>query len=95
MRNHPALQRSVGTLKEEAAGGGSVKAGAVFSEGDVLSPKIGNVRVLAQPADDAAVVATLTKGDELVVVGAEKNGFINVQGSTATGWVKIALVSRR
>ncbi len=92
VRNDPSLQRSVGTLKQEAAAGGSTKAGAVFSEGDVLLPKIANVRLLAQPSDTAKVLATLGKGDELVVVGADKDGYINVQSASATGWVKIVLV---
>ena len=36
VRNDPSLQRNVGTLKQEAAAGGTTKAGAVFNEGDVL-----------------------------------------------------------
>jgi hypothetical protein len=63
-----SLQRRVGTLKQEAAAGGATRAGAVFSEGDVLMPKIADVRLLSQPTDTGKVVATLSKGDELVVV---------------------------
>jgi hypothetical protein len=95
VRNDPSLQRDVGTLKQEAAAGGSTKAGAVFNEGDVLMPKIANVRLLAQPSDEGKVLATLGRGDELVVIGAEKNGYINVQGSAASGWVKAILVQKR
>jgi len=95
VRNDPSLQRNVGTLKQEAAAGGAVKTGAGFHEGDVLMPKIGNVRVLAQPADDAKVLATLARGEELVVVGAEKDGFVNVQSATATGWIKVVLVQKK
>lgn len=94
VRDDPSLQRNVGTLKEEAAGGGTRKAGAVFNEGDVLGPKIGGVKMLAQPDDAAKVVATLARGDEMVVVGEEKNGFIQVQSSTASGWVKITLMQK-
>jgi hypothetical protein len=95
VRGDPSLQRSVGTLKQEAAAGGSTKAGAVFNEGDVLTPKIANVRLLAQPADSAKVLATLAKGEELVVVGAEKDGYVNVQSSAASGWIKTVLVEKR
>jgi SH3-like domain-containing protein len=66
----------------------------VFSEGDVLLPKIANVRLLAQPVDTAKVVATLGKNDELVVVGEEKNGYISVQTASASGWVRIVLVAK-
>jgi hypothetical protein len=95
VRNDSSLQRAVGTLKEEAAAGGKTKAGAVFSEGAVVAPKIGNVKMYAQPSDTAKVVATLAKGEELVVVGAEKDGYLNVQsGSGASGWVRIALIEK-
>ena len=94
VRNDPSLQRSVGTLKEEATAGGATKSSAVFNAVDVLVPKIANVRLLAQPSDTAKVVVTLSKADELVVIGAEQNGFINVQGATGSGWVKVVLVAR-
>src|SRR5690348_10549435 len=70
VRNDPSLQRKVGTLKQEAAAGGTTAAGAVFSEGDVLVPKIANVKLMAEPSDAAKTVATLGRGEELVVVGA-------------------------
>ena len=95
VRNDPSLQRNVGTLKQEAAAGGTTKAGAVFNEGDVVSPKIANVRLLSQASDSSKPLATLARGDELVVIGGEKDGFINVQGATASGWVKIVLVQKR
>ena len=95
VRNDPSLQRKVGTLKQEAAAGGATKAGAVFSEGDVLTPKIANVKLLAQPSDTAKPLATLARTDELVVIGESKDGFINVQGATASGWVKIVLMQKR
>lgn len=91
----PSLQRSVGSLKEEAAKGGATKAGAVYREGDVLVPKIGNVRMLAQPSETAKAVATLGRGEELVVIGSEQDGYVNVQSAAATGWVKIVLLTKR
>lgn len=92
VRNDESLQRDVGTLKQEA--GKKTVAGEVFNEGDVVVPKIANVKLLKSPADGAAAAATLTRGEELVVVGEEKNGFLNVQGGSATGWVKKVLVTR-
>jgi hypothetical protein len=95
VRNDPALIRNVGTLKQEAAAGGTTQAGAVFNEGDVLVPKIANVKLLAQPTDAGKVLATLARTDELVVIGAVKDGFVNVQSSNASGWIKVVLVSKR
>jgi hypothetical protein len=95
VRNDPSLKRSVGSLKQEAAAGGTRKAGAVFAEGDVLMPKIGNVKILSEASDTAKPLATLARTDELVVIGAEKDGFINVQSATTSGWVKIVLMQKR
>jgi hypothetical protein len=58
-------------------------------------PKIANVKLLAEPSDGAKPVATLGRGEELVVVGAVKDGFVNVQTATASGWVKMVLVQKR
>ena len=95
VRNDASLQRNVGTLKQEAAAGGTKKAGAVFNEGDVLSPKIANVRLMSDASDSSKALATLTRGEEIVVIGGEKDGFINVQAASASGWVKIVLVQKR
>jgi hypothetical protein len=95
VRNDPTLQRSVGTLAQEAAAGGTAKAGAVFNVGDVIVPKIANVRVLAQPSATGKVVATLTQADQLVVVGEIKDGYVNVQGASASGWVQVVLVQKQ
>jgi hypothetical protein len=95
VRNDATLQRSVGTLAQEAAAGGQRQAGAVFAEGDVIAPKIAGVKILAQPADTAKEIGTLGRADEMVVIGKEQNGFINVQGANGAGWVKIVLVSKR
>jgi curli biogenesis system outer membrane secretion channel CsgG len=94
VRGDESLQRNVGTLRQEAAAGGKTKAGAVFEEGDVLVPKIANVKLLASPSDTAKVLGTLARNDELVVIGKATDGFINVQGANASGWVKIVLVTR-
>jgi len=95
VHSDPSLQRNVGTLKQEAAAGGTTKAGAVFGEGDVLAPKIAGVKLLAQPSDAGKVLATLGRGDELVVIGTEKDGYINVQAASASGWVRVVLVQKR
>jgi hypothetical protein len=93
VRGDTSLQRNVGTLSEETAR--KVTGGAVFNEGDVVTPKIANVKLLASPADSAESLATLARSEELVVIGAEQNGYINVQSGAAAGWVRKVLLSRR
>jgi curli biogenesis system outer membrane secretion channel CsgG len=92
IRGNPSLQRDVGTLAEEA--GRKMKGGAVFEEGDTMLPKIANVKLHSQPNEGAGVVATLSKSDELIYMGEEKNGFLKVESSKGGGWVKKVLVAK-
>src|SRR5262249_15627694 len=92
VRNNPSLQREIGSLAKESAG--APKAGAVFNEGDVLRPKIGNVKLLAQPSDQATSGATLAKGEELIFMGKEQDGFVQVETTKGGGWVKKVLVGQ-
>ena len=92
VRNNPSLQRSVGALDKEA--GSVAKAGAVFNEGDVLRPKIANIRLLTQPSDEATTVATLARGEELIFMGKEKDGFVSVETGKGGGWVKKILIAK-
>jgi len=92
VRNQPSLQRDVGSLADEA--GKKTKSGAVFNEGDTIVPKIGNVKLFASPADSAKTVATLSKGDEMIFMGEEQNGFLKVESGSGSGWVKKVLVSK-
>ncbi len=88
----PSLQRNVETLHQEAAK--VTASGAVFNEGDVVVPKIANVKLYANADDSGKPSGTLGRGEQVVVIGAEQNGFIKVQGGAVTGWVKKVLVTR-
>jgi hypothetical protein len=92
VRSQPSLQRDVGSLADEA--GRKVKSGAVFNEGDTIVPKIANVKLFASPADGAKTIATLSKGDEMIFMGEEKDGFLKVESGSGSGWVKKVLVSK-
>jgi hypothetical protein len=94
VRGNPSLHRNVGTLAEEAAAGGQKKAGAVFNDGDVLRPKLATVRLLAKPSDEASVVTTLTKADEMIFLGKEEDGYLKVETGKGAGWVKKLLIAR-
>ena len=94
IRNDPNLQRDVGTLAQEAASGGTTKAGAVFNEGEVLFPKIAGVKIMGSAGEAGAAVATLAKGDELIYMGVEENGYLKVESGKGAGWVKKILVAK-
>lgn len=92
VKDDPNLQRNVGTLAKEAST--VTTAGAVFQEGDIVIPKIPNIKVLAAADENAKPAGTLGRGEQLVVVGAEQNGYIKVQGGSVSGWVKKVLLTR-
>lgn len=94
IKGDPNLQRDVGTLAQEAAAGGSTKAGAVFNEGDVLYPKIGGLKLLGTAGDGGKVLATLAKTDEMIYMGEEQNGYLKVESGSGSGWVKKILVAK-
>jgi hypothetical protein len=58
-------------------------------------PKIANVKMLSAANDSAKPTATLGRGEQLVVIGAEQNGYIQVQGGSASGWVKKVLLTHQ
>ena len=93
VRGNPGLQRQVASLAG-AETGAQTKAGSVFSEGDVLRPKIANVKLLAKPSEESGLVVMLIKGEELIFMGKEQDGFLNVETSKGAGWVKKVLVTR-
>lgn len=70
------------------------RAGAVFTEGDVLRPKINGVQVLAAPKDGAKVVATLQRNDDVVYLGVEEGGYLKVLAPAGEGWVRKLVVSK-
>jgi curli biogenesis system outer membrane secretion channel CsgG len=94
VRNDPTLHRDVGTLAQEAASGGSTKAGAVFNEGDVLFPKIAGVKLMGNAGEGGKVLATLAKTDEMIYMGEEQAGYLKVESGSGSGWVKKILVAK-
>lgn len=71
---------------------GSTRAEAPMRPGQMLVPKIANVKVYAEPSRDSATLGTLQRNDELVASGESKNGFVQVDGANVSGWVQRTLV---
>jgi hypothetical protein len=72
-----------------------VPAGSAFAIGDVVTPKIANVKVLADASANSKVLGTVSKSDELVVAGSPKNGFVMVEGASSKGWISVNLLVKR
>lgn len=92
IRDNPDMQRQEISLKGPS--GKPTQAGAGFQSGDVITGKIGGLKVYSEPSKSAKVVANLKRGDELVFTGELKNGFLSVEGNDGAGWVDQNLVKR-
>jgi hypothetical protein len=82
------FNKIVVSVRENASlrAGGAV-AGVVYNAGDVVRSKIDNVQLLSEPLAGAKEVAKLMKTEELVYLGTEKDGYLQVQGASGSGWV--------
>lgn len=52
------------------------------------------VKPLRQPRDGSGAVQTLLKGDEVLTLGEESNGFVKVTAPNGDGWVKAILLRK-
>lgn len=95
VRKDPRFKGMDASAVGKALGNQGTRAGAAFNEGDVVYPKIENVKLLSDASDKASVIATLKKSTELVFLGDEKDGYLHVQGDPGEGWVKRVLVAKR
>ena len=92
IRSNPSLiqGRSAASVNNAAA---SPKANPTAA-GDVMMPKINGVKLLRQPRDGSPEVQSLTKDDEVLLLGDEQNGFVKVTASRGDGWIKAILLRK-
>ena len=91
VRDDPSLLASTSEVGQQNAEE-SLQA-SDFSPGAVLSAKLANVKVTAAADKGSEVVATLTKGEEVVFLGESEDGFLLIQGAEAEGWVREILMT--
>ena len=92
IRSNPSLIQSRGAASINNASM-SPKANAAVA-GDVMMPKINGVKLLRQPKDGAAEIQTLTRNDEVLMLGDEQNGFVKVTAPRGDGWIKAILLRK-
>jgi len=93
IRNNPSLIQAKAGVASQQNAAASVKAGAA-NAGDVMMAKIAGVKVLKAPSDGAGELMSLTKTDEVLYLGEEKNGFAKVTSPKGDGWVKVVLLRK-
>ena len=91
IRDNPSLIKTHSESGDVNAAN-STRAGAPQKAGEILMARIANVKVYAGPSKDSKVLGTLTKSDELIASGDQKNGFVQVDSSNVSGWVQKTLV---
>ena len=93
IRSNASLIQAKAGPAAQANAAGSVQAGAA-NEGDVMVAKIAGAKVLRGPADSAGVLMALSKTDEVLHLGEERNGFVKVTSPQGDGWVKKMLLKK-
>jgi hypothetical protein len=93
IRNNPSLIQAKAGPAAQANAAGSVQAGAA-AEGDVMVAKIAGAKVLRNPQDSAGVLMSLSKTDEVLYLGEERNGFLKVTSPQGDGWVRKVLLKK-
>ena len=91
IRDNPSLVKTHSETGDVNAAN-STRAGAPAKAGEILMARIANVKVYAAPSKDSKMLGTLSKTDELIASGDQKNGFVQVDSSSYSGWVQRSLV---
>lgn len=93
IRANPSLVQARPNAASLQNANASVKAN-MGAAGDVMMPKINGVKVLRAPSDGAGELQSLTKSDEVLLLGEESNGYVKVTAARGDGWVKAILLRK-
>jgi curli biogenesis system outer membrane secretion channel CsgG len=94
MRDDPEMVRLAANSATNAPTN-TIRANAVYAEGDVLLPKIDNIKIYESPVLTARTLGLAGKSSELVFLGEERDGFVRIESASAQGWVRKTLVAKR
>jgi hypothetical protein len=93
IRDQASLVRT-GNESSNANAAASTQAGAPVNAGDMLYPRINNVRIFAQASATSKVLGTVQKNEELIASGEVSSGFVKVDTANISGgWVQRTLIS--
>lgn len=65
-----------------------------LKSGDILLGKLGKTKLLSDSNRKSKSVGQLTKSDEMIFMGEEKDGFYRVTANAGEGWVDKFLVKK-
>lgn len=93
VRGNASLIQATGGVASKANAQGSVQANA-GAEGDVMVAKIAGAKVLRAPQDGSPELMTLSRSDEVLLLGEEQNGYAKVTSARGDGWVRKILLRK-
>jgi curli biogenesis system outer membrane secretion channel CsgG len=93
IRDKPSLINQTGGAGAQANAQAYGAPAVALKSGDTYRARLDNVKVLAKPEDGSAMLATLKKGEEIIISGKESGDYLNADGSSfSNGWVLKRLV---
>lgn len=93
VRGNASLIQATGGVASKANAQGSVQANA-GAEGDVMVAKIAGAKVLRAPQDGSPELMSLSRTDEVLLLGEEQNGYAKVTSARGDGWVRKILLRK-
>jgi curli biogenesis system outer membrane secretion channel CsgG len=94
IRDKPSLINQTGGAGAQANAQAYGAPAVVLNAGDTYRARLDNVKVFAKPEAGAATLATLKKGEEIIISGQESGDYLNADGSSfSNGWVLKRLVT--
>jgi len=94
VRNSGSLVQARAGAASQANAANSVQANAAVA-GDVMVPKIAGAKVLRAPQDGAPELMSLSRTDQVLMLGEETNGFVKVTAPRGDGWIKKIMLQKR
>lgn len=65
-----------------------------LKSGDVLTSKINKIKLFKEPSKKSDKAGMLSKGEDMIYMGEEANGFYKVTATNGEGWVEKLLVQK-
>lgn len=93
IRNQASLVKT-NSAQSKVNAGNSTREGVPVAAGASVYARLSTVKVFTDASAKSKVMGTLSRSEEAIATGEEKNGFVQIDGeNVAGGWVQRSLVS--
>ena len=95
IRDKSSLVNQTGGPGTQANAQAYANPAVVLNSGDSYKARLSNVKVFSKPEEGSTTLATLQKGEEIIISGKESGDFLQADGSNfSNGWVLKRLVAK-